>query len=136
MSCGRGASSILRRFPHPNELGKGELEFRSTPWKKTMCQLYRTILKLHAVKLQPLQRELGDKFVHAEFHRHIVANEKYSIVFYQSWLEYCVQVESGITERELTKEERDSLNEEQQGKLKDLRTEAMRMKVESGDFIL
>ena len=79
MACGRSTSITFKKFPAPSAMGFVGYEFRSTPWKHTMCGLYRHILKLHHAKLKPVQKELGDRFVQAEFKRHAVANEKYSL---------------------------------------------------------
>lgn len=93
-----------------------------------MLSLYRMILKLHAVQLQPLQRTLGDKFVRAEFRSHLRVNEKYAQLFYQSWYSYCAQIERGVTQRDLSREEEEMLSMAQREKLTRLRIEAENMK--------
>ena len=97
-----------------------------------MCTLYRTILKFHAVCLPHAQRQLGDRFVRAEFHRHVSTNEKYATIFYQSWVDYVVQLEGGVTSREMTPAEKALLTPDQKEKMDALRTEVARMKIESG----
>ena len=101
-----------------------------------MRYLYRTILKLHAVKLAPEQRELGDKFVKAEFRRHMTANEKYSSIFYAAWCDYVAQLERGVLSRDLTNEERALLNPEQKKTLRELRSHVVRAKHTDPDFVL
>eukprot|EP00331_Platyophrya_macrostoma_P004279 CAMPEP_0176424368 /NCGR_PEP_ID=MMETSP0127-20121128/10801_1 /TAXON_ID=938130 /ORGANISM="Platyophrya macrostoma, Strain WH" /LENGTH=144 /DNA_ID=CAMNT_0017805423 /DNA_START=90 /DNA_END=524 /DNA_ORIENTATION=+ len=129
-------SAVLQSLVHPTQLGSSECEFLSEAWKRSMLTLYRTILKLHVMKLQPVQREFGDKFVRAEFHRHITANEKYARLFYASWFDYVAQLDRGVTSRNLTKEEAALLSTDQKGKLTDIRRYVVQQKQTSGDFTL
>lgn len=101
-----------------------------------MCTLYRTILKLHAVKLAATQRQFGDRFVREQFRQHVLATERFSIVFYRSWYSYAAQLESGVTSRQMSAEEMDLLNEDQKSRLQELRGRAMKLKVDTGDFVL
>lgn len=100
-----------------------------------MCRLYRQILKLHQVFLEnETQREFGDRFVKSEFRRHRVANEKYAMIFYKGWVDYGVQLERGVTSREMTETEKHLLSDEQKEKLRQLRQHALEMRRDSGDF--
>lgn len=101
-----------------------------------MLALYRTILKLHVIKLAPVQREFGDKFVRSEFHRHLIANEKYARLFYASWYDYVAQLDRGVTSRNLTKDEAALLSDDQKGKLTEIRRYVVQQKQSTGDFTL
>lgn len=136
-SCGAGASSpVMQMLLHPTRLSSSSVAFRSEEWRRAMCTLYRVILKLHAIRLQPAQRDLGDKFVRAEFQRHRMANEKYATLFYSSWYGYVAQLESGVTSREMTAEERSMLSDDQKGKLAELRSYVIQKRQTDGDFVL
>jgi hypothetical protein len=133
MSCGKASSSaVLGQLAHPKALGG--MVFRSAEWKRCMCGLYRTILKLHAVRLSYTQRQLGDRFVRAEFHRHALTNEKYATIFYGSWYGYVAQLESGVVSREMTREEVSMLNAEQKERMAALRAEVTKLKIDSGEL--
>ena len=99
-----------------------------------MCSLYRTILKVHAVRLQFTQRQLGDRFVRAEFHRHALTNEKYAAIFYKSWYSYIAQLEMGVLSREMTQDELALLSPEQKERMAALRAEVAKMKIENGEL--
>ena len=101
-----------------------------------MLDLFRVIMKLHAIKLLPAQKELGDRFVRTEFQRHKMANEKFSKLFYQGWLEYVVQLERGITSKEMSADETKLLNDEQKQRLVDLRRHVIQMKKDRGELVL
>jgi hypothetical protein len=134
MKCGRSASSIVSVLPAPDLLGRTpEYAFRSEGWRLAMCRLYRIILKLHQKQLQPIQREFGDRFVQTEFHRHATANERYGIGFYSSWLNYCYELERGVTDRPLSRKEKQLLTPEQQEKMTQIQAEVVKMRVESGE---
>lgn len=129
-------SPVMKSLLHPSNLGSADCEFLSESWKRSMLNLYRTILKLHAMKLQPVQREFGDKFVRSEFHRHITANEKYARLFYVSWYDYIAQLDRGVTSRNMSKEEAAMLSDDQKGKLTEIRRYVVQQKQTSGDFTL
>lgn len=130
------AASIASILTPPFKLGNEEVPFRSDAWKRSMLDMYRVIMKLHAIKLLPAQKELGDRFVRAEFQRHKMANEKFSKLFYQGWLEYVVQLERGITSKEMSASETKLLNDEQKQRLVDLRRHVIQMKKDRGEFVL
>ena len=129
-------SVVMQMLLHPTRLSSSSVAFRSEEWRRAMCTLYRVILKLHAIRLQPAQRDLGDKFVRAEFQRHRMANEKYATLFYSSWYGYVAQLESGVTSREMTAEERSMLSDDQKGKLAELRSYVIQKRQTDGDFVL
>ena len=127
--------SIAMMTP-PTQLGTEGCAFRSETWRRSMIDLYRVILKLHAIKLLPAQKELGDRFVRAEFQRHKMANEKFSKLFYEGWLGYVLQLERGITSKEMSPEETKLLNDEQKQRLVDLRRHVIQMKKDRGELVL
>jgi hypothetical protein len=129
-------SPILQLLRRPQELGSQECSFRSEEWRHAMLTLYRVILKLHAVRLEPVQRTFGDKFVKNEFRRHAMANEKYARIFYASWVDYIVQLERGATSRSLTRDEESMLSAEQKGKLAEIRSYVVQQRQTDGDFTL
>ncbi|CUG92415.1 unnamed protein product [Bodo saltans] len=130
------ASPILQLLRRPQELGSQQCSFRSEEWRQSMLTLYRVILKLHAVRLEPVQRTFGDKFVKNEFRRHAMANEKYARIFYSSWVDYIVQLERGATSRSLTRDEESMLSAEQKGKLAEIRSYVVQQRQTDGDFTL
>eukprot|EP00758_Cryptobia_borreli_P010228 Tbor_TRINITY_DN5552_c0_g4::TRINITY_DN5552_c0_g4_i1::g.13178::m.13178 len=149
MGGGQGSSGCLSPVSHPVTFslvrpdalgsvgpdGRG-IEFRSDEWRRAMLCIYRVIRKLHAVKLLPVQQELGDKFLRAEFQRHKMTNEKFAKLFYMSWWQYAAQLEAGITNKEMSDEEKALLNDDQRSRMTDLRRHVVEIKQKSGDFIL
>ncbi|ESL10332.1 hypothetical protein TRSC58_01938 [Trypanosoma rangeli SC58] len=125
---------VLVPLPHPTELEA--VVFRGETWRQAMRQLYRVIFKLHRLRLHPMQREFGDRFVQVEFQRHMDAAEKHARIFYQSWYGYVAQLETGQTSRELTEEERRQLTPEQKEKLRELRGQVMQVRQTDSDFVL
>lgn len=71
------------------------------------------------------QREFGNRFVQAEFRRHIDADATYSKLFFQSWYDYILQLSAGITARDLVEKEKRLLTDEQKSKLNELRSAVM-----------
>lgn len=129
-------SPVLKLLVPPNAVGASSCAFRSEEWRRAMTTIYRVILKLHAIRLEPIQREFGDKFVRAEFRRHAIANEKYAKIFYTSWYDYVVQLERGVTGRSLTKAERELLTDEQKKTLGEIRSYVVQQRQVDGDFVL
>nr|CCC95005.1 conserved hypothetical protein [Trypanosoma congolense IL3000] len=133
-TTGSGCRSGLRALPHPTELSS--TLFRSEEWRGAMCHMYRTLYKLHVTKLQPVQREFGNRFIQAEFQRHIDAPEKHARIFYESWYSYAMQLSAGQTSRDMTAEEQRLLTEEQKETLRKLRSHAVQMKQHEPGFSL
>ena len=115
--------------PLLNPMTLNTIEFRSDSWKTAMTHLYRVILVHHRLHLAPLQREFGDKFVQTEFRRHRSSNEKFSKLFYLSWCDYVRQLQMGVTSKNLTRQERSLLNEEQTRTLGQIRSTATQVKM-------
>jgi hypothetical protein len=131
-----GSAALVRTLKAPAAFDQdrdGALEFRSPAWKREMCHLYRVVLKAHEIFLEhEAQREFGDKFVKAEFHRHAMANAKYASIFYKGWFEYVVQLELGNTHRALTPQETALLSAEQKERLTALRQHVLERRMEDG----
>jgi hypothetical protein len=106
----------------------GALMFKSPPWKCAMTRLYRRVLVLHQCVLNEDQRNLGDKFVKMEFRRHAEATEHFAVGFYESWFNYCAQLEAGVTSRHLTSEELALMDEDQKTQLTQMRQEVANFK--------
>ena len=133
LACSTSSTGLVAALAHPATLNA--MDFRSDEWAHAMLNLYRQVLKSHQIYLaNEQQRELGDKFVKAEFHRHKGANVKYASIFYKGWADYVAQLEGGVTQRDLTKEEAEMLNDEQKGRLTDLRRHVVEIKSQNGDF--
>ena len=56
--------------------------------RESALALYRGILRLHRTRLPALHRELGDKYIKAEFRSHRSAKESFLPGFYQAWEQY------------------------------------------------
>ncbi|EAN79369.1 hypothetical protein, conserved [Trypanosoma brucei brucei TREU927] len=132
--CSIGSISGLQALPHPMELSS--VEYRSEGWTHAICRLYRTLYKLHAKQLHPIQREFGDRFVQTEFQRHIDASEKHARIFYQSWYSYAVQLLVGQTSRDMTAEEQQQLTPEQKETMRRLRSHVLQAKQSEPGFHL
>ena len=133
LKCSTSSTGLVAALLHPSALGS--LEFRSEEWSHAMLNLYRQVLKSHQIFLDnDTQRDLGDRFVKAEFRRHAGANVKYSTIFYKGWCDYVAQLEGGVTQRDLTPQEAEMLNDEQRGRLVDLRRHVVEIKQQNGEF--
>jgi len=109
--------------------------------------LYKAILNAHRLVLDPIMRDMGDTYVRDEFKRHKDAQPQYLQTFFQQWLTYLSELkrmsdtimmqhsnadshddDGGIRfGRELSAEERESLNEEQRKQLFELETESKKI---------
>lgn len=76
------------------------------------------------------QRAFGNHFVAMQFSAHMDVDSVTAANFYVSWYSYVMQLSSGITQRDMTEEEKRMLSDEQKGRLEDLRqgVQAMRNK--------
>ncbi|ORC86115.1 uncharacterized protein TM35_000301550 [Trypanosoma theileri] len=127
--------SCLAGLRHPTELENYPLH--SDDWRRAVCQLYRAILKLHVLRLLPVQRAFGDRFVRVEFERHVDAGERHARVFYAEWYMYAAQLEiGGSSGRPLTAEEERLLTPEQQQRLQELRSRVVQVRQTDPDFKL
>ncbi|KAG8348446.1 putative Complex 1 protein (LYR family) Complex1 LYR like [Trypanosoma vivax] len=133
-SLGSSGLSGLASLPHPAQLDT--LSFRSEAWRSAMCHLYRTLLKLHLARLQPVQREFGDRFVQTEFQRHTSMSEKHARIFYSKWYEYAAHLWMGQTSRDLTAEEQHQLTPDQKETLKQLRSHVVLARQNDPNFML
>eukprot|EP00743_Colponemidia_sp_Colp-15_P010914 GILK01012096.1.p1 GENE.GILK01012096.1~~GILK01012096.1.p1 ORF type:complete len:109 (-),score=10.43 GILK01012096.1:102-428(-) len=94
--------------------------------------LYREILRLHQKKLPATMKELGDTYVRAEFRAHHGPNTtppQYQ-QFMNAWFSYVQTLRSQKDDigRDLHDIDIENLNDEQRGKLQQLRQEARKLK--------
>ena len=130
------------------------IAFRSPNWSQAMLRLYRRLFKVHGQYLSVEQRMLGDRFVRAEFRRHVQVSPRDAGLFYKGWCDYLRQLEAGAalqrrrglglsgstaratgaTGRDMTPEELAMLSDEQRERLVNLRRHALELRLEFGDF--
>jgi hypothetical protein len=136
LQCTATASTgLVASLLHPALVER--LEFRSPEWQRCMLHLYRQVLKSHQIFLEnDMQRDLGDRFVKAEFRRHKGTNVKYACIFYKGWADYVAQLEGGKIGRDLTDKEQKLLNDEQRNRLGDLRKHVVDLKTSQGGLQL
>ena len=99
--------------------------------RAVVLSLYRRILRSHR-SMPPEMRELGDKYVIAEFKKHKTAQAQFVPAFISEWTRYIEFVEAQMvssagaspTGRELTSHELGTLSDEQKVQLNVLRHEA------------
>jgi hypothetical protein len=97
--------------------------------KIKVLSLYRSIFKLHKVKLNELQLYLGNEYVRNEFKLHKTAkNPMHISQFMNEWENYLsiLKNEKEIS-KELTNEEKNNLTEEQKKQLEKLKEETLKL---------
>ena len=95
----------------------------------SVTSLYRSILKLHQAKLPPPMREMGDKYVKAEFTSHIKGKttEEQWHQFMQEWRKYREAL-AGEGGEHVRGDVITQMNAEQQSKMSTLYNEAKVMR--------
>merc|ERR1719201_3070425 len=87
--------------------------------------LYRNILKEHKSRLPSTMRHLGDEYVKNEFRLHKEAKAEQVNAFVQGWTNYLtiLRRKEETFGAELAKDDIEALNDEQKGKLGELKAE-------------
>ncbi|CAL1170046.1 unnamed protein product [Cladocopium goreaui] len=90
--------------------------------------LFRTIMRLHRVKLDPQMRSLGDTYARKEFRLHAKpqVQEAHRQMFLREWRAYVDMVSSQatVTGQELSDEQKSKLNDQQKVQLDSLEKSA------------
>ncbi|CAK9091092.1 Succinate dehydrogenase assembly factor 3 [Durusdinium trenchii] len=90
--------------------------------------LFRTIMRLHRVKLDPAMRSLGDTYARKEFRLHAKpqVQEAHKQMFLKEWRAYVDMVSSQatVTGQELSEEQKSKLNDQQKVQLDSLEKSA------------
>ena len=90
--------------------------------------LFRTIMRLHRVKLDPAMRSLGDTYARKEFRLHAKpqVQEAHKQMFLREWRAYVdmVSAQATVTGQELTDEQKSKLNDQQKVQLDSLEKSA------------
>ncbi|CAK7894881.1 succinate dehydrogenase assembly factor 3, mitochondrial [[Candida] anglica] len=95
-------------------------------------ELYKRILRAHAIKLPVELRSLGDQYVKAEFKAHQkIDNPLHIVGFLTQWQDYLRSIDGGDwVDGKLSKQELDKMSPEQVGQLYELMKEAKRIEEE------
>ncbi|OQR82045.1 hypothetical protein THRCLA_23252 [Thraustotheca clavata] len=88
--------------------------------------LYRSILRLHRKKLEPVMRVLGDRYVRDEFKRHVDAKPEFVAGFLAEWQKYhdMLAQQRDSFGKDLSSDERKLMDDQQKKKLDELRVAA------------
>ncbi|CAJ1348766.1 unnamed protein product [Effrenium voratum] len=90
--------------------------------------LFRTIMRLHKIKLDPQMRSLGDSYARKEFRLHAKpqVQEPHKQMFLKAWRNYVDMVSSQdtVVGQEMSTEEKSKLNDQQKVQLESLEKSA------------
>ncbi|CAE7320818.1 acn9 [Symbiodinium natans] len=90
--------------------------------------LYRSVMRLHRLKLDPQMRSLGDTYARKEFRLHgkPQVTDSQRQMFVQEWKKYVdmISMQETVVGQELTAEQKGKLNDQQKVQLDNLEQSA------------